>query len=103
VIVYVLKKKDALVVLPTGGGKPLCYQIPGMLFEGLTIVVSPLISLMNDHVDQLKEYGVPAQMFLWCVKRTGELFGAGRRNLERFGDEFLEIIRDHCRTNQIAD
>jgi ATP-dependent DNA helicase RecQ len=60
VIAHVLEKKDALVVMPTGGGKSLCYQIPGMIFEGLTVVVSPLISLMKDQVDQLRENGVSA-------------------------------------------
>jgi len=58
VILNVLEKNDTLAVMPTGSGKSLCYQIPALIFDGLTVVVSPLISLMQDQVDQLKSAGV---------------------------------------------
>ena len=60
VIENVLARRDTLAVMPTGGGKSLCYQIPSLLFSGLTVVVSPLISLMKDQVEQLRAYGVPS-------------------------------------------
>lgn len=61
IIDNVLAKKDALVIMPTGGGKSLCYQLPALRLDGLTLVVSPLIALMKDQVDALKANGVPAE------------------------------------------
>ncbi|MBK1853650.1 ATP-dependent DNA helicase RecQ [Verrucomicrobiaceae bacterium 5K15] len=62
VVDQILSGQDGLVVMPTGGGKSLCYQLPAMCLSGVTLVVSPLIALMKDQVDALLEKGIPATM-----------------------------------------
>src|SRR5882757_10435101 len=61
-VVAALEGRDSLIVMPTGGGKSLCYQLPGLATEDLTIVVSPLIALMNDQWRRLIAAGHPVAM-----------------------------------------
>ena len=87
IIRNVLTGHDTLVIMPTGGGKSLCYQVPALLFPGLTIVVSPLISLMKDQVEQLVQAGAPAAC-LNSSLTTGEF----RRNVKAVKDGAVKLL-----------
>jgi len=114
----VLSGRDTMVILPTGGGKSLCYQVPALLLDGLTVVVSPLISLMKDQVDALTARGLPAA-FINSTLTSGqasdrmaraargelkmlyvapERFDAGTtaQQLRKIGVSLLAIDEAHC-------
>ncbi|MEP6788052.1 MAG: RecQ family ATP-dependent DNA helicase, partial [Acidobacteriota bacterium] len=102
----VLAKKDSVVLMPTGGGKSLCYQIPALMLGGLTVVISPLIALMKDQVDALRANGVEAaflnstqtaseQVEVFRDVRSGKLrllYVAPERLLQS-GDQFMDFLR----------
>jgi ATP-dependent DNA helicase RecQ len=102
----VLQKRDALVLMPTGGGKSLCYQIPALMFDGLTVVISPLIALMKDQVDALRNNGVEAaflnstqtaqeQVEVFRQIRSGKLkllYVAPERVLQS-GNQFIDFLK----------
>ncbi|MEY4530465.1 MAG: hypothetical protein RLZZ156_1186 [Deinococcota bacterium] len=85
----VLEKRDALTVLPTGGGKSLTYQLPASLLEGTTVVISPLIALMKDQVDALTKKGIPAT---YLASGMTELQASQRFNGIRNGEYKLVYI-----------
>ena len=117
-VTSVLAGRDTLVVLPTGGGKSVCYQVPALLLPGITVVVSPLISLMKDQVDALTARGMPAT-FVNSTLSSGEVsermarvsrgdvkmlyvaperfdFGSAAERLKEVGVSLLAIDEAHC-------
>jgi len=85
IITNVLARRDTLVIMPTGGGKSLCYQLPALLMEGLTLVVSPLIALMQDQVAALRTAGVAAAFLnssLSAVDYSATVMDAKQGNLK---------------------
>ncbi len=87
IIMTLLEGRDAFVLMPTGGGKSICYQIPSLLRDGTGIVVSPLISLMKDQVDSLTACGVRAAYYNSSLKAT-----QAKEVLERFASGELDLL-----------
>ncbi|MEY2983888.1 MAG: hypothetical protein RLZZ568_505 [Cyanobacteriota bacterium] len=87
VIDCLLKGRDCLVVLPTGGGKSLCFQLPALVGEGLTLVVSPLVALMEDQVQDLRQKNLPAACLHSQLSR-----GEQQRTLEQIRAQRLRLL-----------
>ena len=111
IIKEVIEGKNILTVIPTGGGKSLCYQLPATLFDGLTLVVSPLIALMQSQVAQLQLLGIKAcclnssnsddenKKIIEMAKNKPinseeleKIFGVGKAKLKKFGKQFINAI-----------
>src|SRR5580765_6925159 len=97
IINSVMEGKDTLALLPTGGGKSLCFQVPAMAKEGLCLVVSPLIALMRDQVENLKQKGIPA-----LAVYSGMSFLEVKKTLQNaaYGNyKFLYVSPERLETN----
>ncbi|MGI6308003.1 MAG: RecQ family ATP-dependent DNA helicase [Dethiobacteria bacterium] len=96
VISSLLEGSDTLAIMPTGAGKSICYQIPSLLFTGVTLVISPLIALMKDQVDEMVAFGIPATFINSSLRRREvakrlKQAGQGRFKLIYVAPERLEL------------
>ena len=106
VIRSLLNGEDTIAIMPTGAGKSICFQIPAMIFPGITLVISPLISLMKDQVDALTGQGIPASYInstLSAAESEARLndIAAGRYKLvyvapERLDTDYFQYIIEPC-------
>ena len=96
----VIAGRDTLALLPTGGGKSICFQVPGMFFEGLTLVISPLIALMRDQVDQLNKRNIPAT-YINSSLNYHEIDGKLQRAMDG-AYKFLYIAPERIQTPMFA-
>ena len=109
IIENILEGKDVLGVLPTGGGKSICYQLPSLIMDGISLVISPLISLMKDQVDALEENGIAAtfinsSLSLEAYRQSLTDIKSGRVKLVYISPERLEneFFRDFIKEVKIS-
>ena len=101
IINAILSNNDTLAILPTGGGKSICFQIPGLLSEGATLVISPLIALMNDQVDNLKQKNISAIAFhSGLTRRETEMEYA---NIRHGKYKFIYVSPERIKTERFKD
>ncbi|NOS67670.1 MAG: DNA helicase RecQ [Candidatus Peribacteraceae bacterium] len=101
IIQTMLGGKDCLVVMPTGSGKSLCFQLPALCTDGVTLVISPLIALMKDQVDGLRENGIPAAFLNSSQTATEQ--AAVRKSVERGDVRLLYIAPERLATHGFED
>ena len=107
IITHIVEGNDTLVYMPTGGGKSLTYQLPGLVREGITIIISPLISLMKDQVDALRELGVRTELINSTLsgREKQEIFYE-LRNYDETDSEcikFLYIAPERLNSREFVD
>lgn len=112
IIESIMKGRDTFAIMPTGAGKSICFQVPAMLLPGITLVISPLISLMKDQVDALEEQGIPATFLNSSltpqeVSRRIREIGQGKYKLiyiapERLDTEYFSEITDGACISMVA-
>jgi ATP-dependent DNA helicase RecQ len=105
VVNAVLGGKDALAVMPTGGGKSLCYQLPALAKPGVTIVISPLIALMSDQVEQLRKLGIPAATLNSSQERSEQvsIFSRLREQVSAGGSFLLYLSPERVQKPGFAE
>jgi len=107
IIQDIISGKDALVIMPTGGGKSMCFQLPSLMLDGVTLVISPLIALMKDQVDSLRANGITAAYFNSSQVGTEQqemlsLLKENKLKLLYVAPESIQILQQYLKPGDIS-